>query len=341
VVGVRDDALLSGNVGPVVVYDKTKKRDADGSRHRGRQPKKPESEWLKVDRPELSIVEPKLAADVDVRLHKRRHSYLRDNKGHLLGSPRRHGHGPITHLLAGFMVCACGATFEAVRGLYVCSARRCKGPTVCPSALTINVEGVDHVFLDALEDVVLSPKFIDHVLDATFAHDPNAERLALVAERQRLATEITNLTTVAAAGGDIPALVKQLQDRDRELKAVDAKLAEPVVIPDREVPKAALELRTAEWRNILRGPHIAQARVVLQHLIDLPIRVVNTPTPEYVDTPGVLWGDPREYAPKWIAAVRPEGLTVGLIQSVASPTPASWNQIAGLLKQIDNLRQAA
>jgi hypothetical protein len=42
--------------------------------------------------------------------------------------------------------------------------------------------------------------------------------------------------------------------------------------------------------------------MVLQHLIDLPIQVHNEPMP------------------KWLAAARPEGLGVGLIQSVASPS---------------------
>jgi hypothetical protein len=40
--------------------------------------------------------------------------------------------------------------------------------------------------------------------------------------------------------------VKQLQDRDRELKTIDAKLAKPVVMPDRDVLKAALELREGQ-----------------------------------------------------------------------------------------------
>ena len=65
--------------------------------------------------------------------------------------------------------------------------------------------------------------------------------------------------------------------------------------------KAALELRTADWRDILRGPDVAQARLVLQHLIDLPIKVINQPVP------------------KWMTGVKPEGLMVG-IQSVAAPT---------------------
>ena len=74
----------------------------------------------------------------------------------------------------------------AVKGVYVCSERRRKGDAVCPSTMTFNVEAIDHVFLDGLEDVVLSPRFIDRVLDATFMHDPNAERALLQAEHARL-----------------------------------------------------------------------------------------------------------------------------------------------------------
>lgn len=65
--------------------------------------------------------------------------------------------------------------------------------------------------------------------------------------------------------------------------------------------KATLELRTADWRDILRGPHVQQARIVLQHLLDLPIRIHN------------------ERKPKWVAAARPEGLMAGLVQLVTSP----------------------
>jgi site-specific DNA recombinase len=301
-----------------VSYNKTKKRDKDGSRHRGRQPKKPEAAWLKIDKPELCLIDKKIAALVDERLKGRREAYLRDAKGHLLGSPKRHGHGKVSHLLAGFMVCTCGATFEAVRGLYVCSARRRKGPSVCPSDLTFNIESVDQTFLDRLEEAMFAPTFIDHVLDVAFAHDPGAERAALVQERDRVGREIENLTKGIAAGGDIPALADALKERDTRLKSVQARLAKPVLMPDRDVLKAALELRSADWRTILRGPHIAQARMVLQHLIDLPIRVFDKPTPAYKDTPGVLWGDPRKG--KWVAAAKPEGLTVGLVQLGTSPT---------------------
>jgi len=76
-----------------------------------------------------------------------------------------------------------------------------------------------------------------------------------------------------------------------------------VVVKDREVLKAALDLRTGEWRRILRSEHMSQARLVLPHLVELPIRIHNKPKP------------------RWIVDARPNGLAVGMaVQNVASPT---------------------
>jgi hypothetical protein len=138
-------------------------------------------------------------------------------------------------------------------------------------------------------------------MDMTFADDVQPDHNGLEQERRRLSLEITNLTSAIAQGGDIPSLSKALKERDKALQALDAQLRQPVVRQDREVLRAALELRTADWRQILRGPHVAQARLVLQHLVDLPIRVMNEPKP------------------KWMAEAKPEGLAVGLVQLMASP----------------------
>ena len=213
----------------------------------------------------------------------------------------------------------------------MCSARRRKGPDVCPSSITFPVAEIEQVFLDAIEGSVLHPDFIDRVVDAVFAENPDNARQALLDERKRVATEITNLTTAIAAGGSIPALVDLRTKRDRELKALDAKLAKPTVIPDREALRAALRLRGSEWRDVLRGKHIPQARLVLQHLMNLPIRILNQPVPSYItkgDTRGV-----------WRAETRAGGLLVGLVQSVASPTTASWNQIASWLREMQKLQK--
>ena len=93
----------------VITYNTTKKRLDDGSRRR-RQRRKPETEWVKIDAPQLRLIEPELAERVDDRLQVRRHAYLRTTNGRLLGRPAEG-----KRLLSGFLVCECGARFEAVR----------------------------------------------------------------------------------------------------------------------------------------------------------------------------------------------------------------------------------
>lgn len=72
----------------VMVYNKSKKRLPDGSR-KGRQQRRPESEWIRHDKPELRIVDPLVVEAVEARLDGRRHAYLRTTTGKLLGRPGR------------------------------------------------------------------------------------------------------------------------------------------------------------------------------------------------------------------------------------------------------------
>ena len=202
-------------------WDRTKKRDVSGERHRGRQPKKDESLWLSMERPELRLVDEDITAQVDARLEDRRAAYRRDTKGKLLGRPRGSGS---KHLLSGFLQCGCGARFEVLRGYLVCSAKRRKGPDICASEFSFPMQTLEERFLDVIEEEVLSPSFIESLVEGAFEGDPDAEREMWLAERKRLATEITNLTTVAAAGGNVSALAEALRTRDRALRDLDAKL---------------------------------------------------------------------------------------------------------------------
>src|SRR4029077_6357560 len=93
-----------------------------------------------------------------------------------------------------------------------------------------SAHGIEHVFLEALEDVVLSPRFIDRLLDDAFdAHDAAGNHDALQREAEALAVEVANLTRGIAAGHDIPALVEALRTRDSRLRKLRAELSQPVV----------------------------------------------------------------------------------------------------------------
>jgi hypothetical protein len=100
-----------------------------------------------------------------------------------------------------------------------------------------------------------------------------------------------------------------LADRDRRLTIIKAELSKPVAIPDRDTLHAALLRRVADWRDVLRGPHVQPARVVLQHLMDLPLLVCDRPVPDYI----LKRLEQAPNGPHWIAAAKPEGLTIGLV----------------------------
>jgi site-specific DNA recombinase len=272
----------------VITYGKSKKRDASGARRKSRRPKA----LVTLDAPSLRIVPEDLTEQVDQRLEGRRHAYLRNAKGRLLGRPVEG-----KHLLSGFLVCACGGHFENVRGIYVCATRRRKGATKCASECSCSAASLESVLLDTIEHEVFSDEFIERVLDSAFAGDPQAERAAHLEERKRLALEVTNLTTAIAQGGDLPTLVAALRERDGRLRTLDKALARPVERPDRAVLRAALELRRGEWKDLLRSQHVAQARLILQHVLTLPIRISNEPKP------------------RWMTSAHGNGLLVGLIQS--------------------------
>src|SRR5207244_9328823 len=102
----------------------------------------------------------------------------------------------------GLLICPCGARFEAIKGgnwlgpsgvgVYVCAARRRKGPSVCTNDLALPIGDTETMFLDTIEGEVLAPSFVARVLDSAFAARPD-DRLALETERARLAREIEHL----------------------------------------------------------------------------------------------------------------------------------------------------
>ena len=163
----------------------------------------------------------------------------------------------------------------------MCSARRRKGPAICPHELAFSIEETDDLILSAIESVVLSTNFIEDLLDSALTVDP-VNRSELKTTRRQLLDEIANFNEAVAEGGDIPSLVASLEQRERQLAEVDTQLAlAPREPPDRQELRSALTLRVNEWRDILRG-HIPQARRVLTELIELPITVNADPQPEWM-----------------------------------------------------------
>jgi site-specific DNA recombinase len=313
------------------VYGKAPKRygrelpKARAHRERG-QVRQPATSWLRRAAPELRIVSAELAAAVDALRADRNEKYLRATDGRVITHRGSTGLG--RYLLSGLLRCPCGAGFEALKTpnrthrkgfVYVCAARRRKGPSVCRYDLVFPIAETDAAILDVIESTVLSPGFIERVLETAMLSAPDPDRTALEDERARLAREIENLTTAIAAGGDIPALAEALKDRDARLRRIDAQLV-PREAPDRVALRAALEQRAAEWRETLRANPV-QGRMVLETLMG-PLEV-SRPMPAQA-AEWIYRNDPE-----WCAEVKPEALLAGTdaVRLVASPagTAAQWN----------------
>jgi hypothetical protein len=204
----------------VVEYGKTRKRDAWG---RKKITARSASDLIRVEKSELRIIPEGLAAEVDAIRGDRRERFLRSNDGRLLGRPVLG-----KYLLSGMLRCPCGANFEAQKSphgirkglVYVCSAHRRKGSAVCANNLSLPIDETDDRVLTVIEGQVLTPEFIERVLDTVFVPDA-VNRAALEAEGPELERRVANLTAAVKAGGDIPVLVEDLKRTNAEAGGIE------------------------------------------------------------------------------------------------------------------------
>jgi len=174
-----------------------------------------------------------------------------------------------------------------------------------------------------IEGEVLTPAFIERVLDTVFVAD-DGDRPALEAEAHELERQIGNLTDAIKLGGNIPALVESLTGTQVRLTLIRRQL-EPREAADRSQLREALDQRVAEWKQILRA-NPGQGRQVLHHLLG----IIQLWVGEASDLNVYAGADPRDRSGKenitmadvrWSADAKPAGLLAGLRQSIGMASP--------------------
>ena len=118
-------------------------------------------------------------------------------------------------------------------------------------ALALPIDETDDRVLGVIEGEVLTPAFIERVLDTVFVPDA-INREALEADAIDLERQIANLTAAVAHGGHNPSLVEELKRTNARLADVRRRL-EPREHHDREQLRLALEQRVDEWKQVLRS----------------------------------------------------------------------------------------
>jgi DNA invertase Pin-like site-specific DNA recombinase len=258
-----------------------------GSRDKEKgQIRKSEDSWITKEMPHLRIIDDALALRVDQRIEARRERYAEARKTKSMAEFRTHG----TYLLSGGMLrCSCGGNFEGRKyaykkntpdghpaNVYTCATRRRK-PNKCSNTLWLPIEETDNIVLDQIEGEVLGTRYIDELL--TLVETAPDYSASMRTERDRLQSEIDNLVKSIAAGVPGEVVAPQINANKAAIEDLDRRLRIPRPVPvDLEDLRAALQLRTKEWRKKLRAKP-AIARMVLRQCIG-PITL--TPKPDHV-----------------------------------------------------------
>jgi Recombinase zinc beta ribbon domain len=165
------------------------------------------------------------------------------------------------------MRCAvCGAGIEARsrshgkhrRVFYGCPAYHRKGRSVCTNSLTVPMEIADEAVLSALETGLLHPSVIKTAVERTvdrLCKGSPTNAAGTRRELRKVDRELETLTTAVAAGGDVPALVSALCDREARRRALLEQLdpRSPMPTRDSRAVLKDLQARLKDRRELLRN----------------------------------------------------------------------------------------
>ena len=271
----------------VVVWNKTEKRYRGGTKVRVRRP---ECEWIRVEAPELRVIDEALwHAVLDRRERTRRTA----------GKKGRRGPRP-KYLLSSLARCGeCGGPLKVSSGkvgsvaikVYGCAYHRDRGNAVCGNRLRRPVDSVDQAVVDWIQENVLTEEVIAATLRevrrrlAERAESQETEVPRLRTEAEELRHEIDRLSEAIATSSEKPkALVTKIDERERRLRAIRARIealeSTPGVV-DLEIRRMEQEARKRmrDLKSLLdRNP--TEARRALEALLDDKLTFTPIETPE-------------------------------------------------------------
>jgi DNA invertase Pin-like site-specific DNA recombinase len=293
------EMLLNEKYRGVQVWNRTKtvrNRDRNG---RIEQRPRHESEWVRVEVPELRIVSDELwnAAREQNRLVREKHGPKRLGGMNRTEASRR-------YLFSGLLECGeCGRNITTVAGTapnlrYGCPNHRFRG--VCSNDTTIAQRALEKQLLTAL-----SRNLLDHTTQETLVRavadqvrlmiEDHASRARHAVDRQadlkqekaRLAKQAANLASAIAELGMSATLKAQLQGVEARLNELDTLLAPPAAVAapsfsDEEI-REFVHRKSQELVDVLLGDPVVARRELqrrISKLVLTPRRLVGRRTLE-------------------------------------------------------------
>jgi hypothetical protein len=190
-----------------------------------------ESEWIRVQHPELAIVTTELWERVQARLD---HFGLKPSEGRRRGLVARALTSP--YLFSGLLKCGeCGGNLiigtgggTHVHKKYVCANYFNRG--TCGNDLYIRRDVLEERLLGSLQSELLQPEVIDYAVSAfgrqlrTALATESDDLSAMRRRKELIEKEIQRFTAAIAHGGPLDSLVHEIATREAELKGITNRL---------------------------------------------------------------------------------------------------------------------
>lgn len=184
---------------------------------------RPESEWVRLDRPDLAIVDRETWDRVQAR-HKR----TARTRGE-----RKRSASP--HLLSGLLRCGvCEGALSIVSqrkkgtakySQYGCATRHSRGPSACANRTTTSELGLNAAVLRAVRIHLESPEVERWVAEVLAERQAKAKAPDLVAEIATAQARVDRVVDALAHIGHSDPLAKKLRDEEAKLAELQSRLA--------------------------------------------------------------------------------------------------------------------
>ena len=269
--------------GGVIIWNRTRKVHRGGTKG---QAKRPESEWVRLEAPDLRIVPEALWQAVEGRRRRAAESYLRQARTGQLGGRRSGGDFESPYLLSGLGQCGvCGGSLVAMtRGhgrrrakFYGCAYHHKRGATVCSNSVQLRQEILDGALLEAIGKVLdeqLVEAAVERALDRLRARrGKQADRgRELQRELSLVEARMGHLLGAVKRGRATEVLLETLEAEATRKKAILRELGEledRAAITSLDGRRLTQELKTrATDARALLGRHVSQARRMLRALLE-------------------------------------------------------------------------
>ncbi|MBN4057077.1 recombinase family protein [bacterium AH-315-J21] len=188
---------------------------------------RPETDWVKVSRPELAVVDDSTWSHVQSRIKTNLELYAKGVR-----VPRR------DYLLSGLLECdVCGANLTIVRSSdpekakYACSFNWRRGAKACTNNVLISRVEIEARVIEAINERVLHPKSIHRIVELVNERlkrvIPKAqeERDILTNKSKSIESELTNLIQFVAQSGDRSShIASAISDKEAQLALVQTQI---------------------------------------------------------------------------------------------------------------------